>query len=98
MEFCFNQLHPAEFLPSIVKKQVLACSQMPVTGNFNEAVKSIREASEGGEVYVLALPMGKEKYSVIRYYGGGNPTGCIFKWGESKIHAMIGDDDIACTK
>jgi hypothetical protein len=89
-------------LPKVVKQQVIAGARTFDDGakitTIEQAVKALREASEGEEVYVVKASFGAKRYSVIRYYGGGNPTGFIFSWNTTTLVAQISDDDIVCNK
>lgn len=98
-----------KLLPQIVQKQLIATANISSSQKFEnsaagaqDAIRHLRQHSEGRELYILRAGIqGKnqkktKQYSVVSYYGGGNHTGAIFKWGSSTPIAEIGDDDISC--
>jgi methionine aminopeptidase len=95
-----RSLKQLKSLIKTVKSQLIAAAKdmddkARIT-DVKDAVKLIKENSEGGDLYILKAEILGKKYSVISYYGGGNHTGYIFPWGKTKAVATIGDDDIVC--
>lgn len=88
-------------LIKVVKSQIISSAnggKMSVRkiNNTTDAIKALQEGSEGEEVYLKAAIIKGKKYSVLAYYGGGNPTGYIYPWGKGEAVAEISDDDIVC--
>ena len=61
-----------------------------------DALKYLKDGSEGGDVYVGAVMADNQVYSVVRYYPGGNPVGLIFRPHTTKVIGEIQDSSVNC--
>jgi hypothetical protein len=56
----------------------------------------LREASEAGDLYISHFRVGRERFTQVKLYPGGNPGGVIFRMGTRTPVAAISDSDIDC--
>ena len=94
-------------LPTLTKQQIIIAAKDLTEGpdglaadieikNTIDAVKVLRQNSEGGDVYVMYYKVNRLDITEVLHYPGGNPVGIIFKTGSKRIHAENGDDTIIC--
>jgi hypothetical protein len=67
---------------------------MALPKNAKDAIKLLKEGSEGGDLSADVLKIHGQIYSLILFYPGGNPVGLIFS-GMDPI-ASVSDGDIGC--
>jgi hypothetical protein len=87
-----------EALDSLSRQQIFLAAQWDsahVEGTW-DAVQMFKGASEGGEVYLVQVRYGKERFTIVRYFPGDNEYGVIFKKGGRTVIATIGDGSIDC--
>ncbi len=87
-----------EELDSLTRQQlVIAARTLGINAHGTwQAVLEFRDASEAGDLYVGHFRVGRDRFTRISYYPGGNPGGVIFKKGTRTAIATIDDSTLSC--
>lgn len=68
--------------------------QIPARFGITQAIESLSENSEGGDVYLTVFRFKGVVYTIVQYYPGGNPYGYVFKG--ATVVARRTDGDLLC--
>lgn len=90
-------------LPTVIKQQLIITANRgldvehtdPVRSS-KEAIAYLREASEGGDLYVSHFEYNGNEFTQVLLYAGGNPNGLIFAKGTTHAVGIISDSDVQC--
>lgn len=78
------------------RHQVKSNRDKVVINSTKQAIKYLKDASEGGDLYVKQETANGKTYSVVLHWPGGNPVGVIFELNTSKIVGYIEDSTVNC--
>jgi hypothetical protein len=90
-------------LPLLSKAQLIKAAFLDQNLPVNEtqlrrAVAALREASEGGDLYLTNLTYRGRRFTYVQLFPGGNEGGVIFSYGSAVPLAEVGDQDIECLR